>query len=221
MRSFAIIVAALFFGALSWAAPVPEDNGLALRGLEVAPVQARDVLATLPEKRGSPDSLEFILTGLLSDLTPHTEKLSACTKDEATVEGLTEVVGEIVELILAAVEDVLKLVGCTVEEILGKSEGGLLDCGALAKLIADIIILVLKAVGLILTLLDSILDGDLFNLLCTILSALAKLIQCILDLVVDLVVGLLAAIIALVGEILWVVLFFGVADLVKLLCAIL
>jgi len=225
MRSFAIIVAALSFGALSWAAPVPEANPLGMvefgqrditlpRALEV---EARDVF--VPEKRGgSPRTLEVILVSLKVELTPHCQKLSSCTKETATVEYLKDPITAIVELLLAAVAEILTLVGCTVEEILGKSGGGLLDCAGLARLLADVICLVLEAVGVVLKLIGFLLRGDLFELLCTILVALAKLIQCILDLVVGLIEGLLLAVIALVSYLLWVVITCNVTVLVKLLC---
>jgi len=225
MRSFAIIVAALSFGALSWAAPVPEANPLGMvefgqRDIIIPrtpEVEARDVF--VPEKRGeTPDTLQMILMEVIEELTPYCQILTSCTKEKATLEYLTEPCKAIIACLLAAVTRILKLVGCSAEQILGKREGGLLDCNALAKLLADICLLVLGAVGTLIKLLGFLKIGALFELLCAILDALAKLIECVFQLVAGIIEGLLRELLTLIASVVWVVLFCGVPSLMKVLC---
>jgi len=231
MRSFAIIVAALSFGALSWAAPVPEAAAVANIGLRdvVLPrvtvksegettVDPRNMFSPAYVKRSvTPEPLESILLDLLDALKPHTDKLSACTSEEANTDYLTGIVEDIVKLIEDAVTLVLELVGHTLEEILTTREGGILDCAGLAKLLADVIHIVCLAVGLVINIVTDVLRLDVFKLLCLILVSLAKLLSCVLDLVADLISGVLAAVIDLVGDVLWVVQDLGVTELLALL----
>jgi hypothetical protein len=245
MRSFALsLISILAFGAFSWAAPVPsEDNlvgpvlsdnfedllsgnvvqvvGINHRGLvddvlsnnfdhsladnavQVVGINEREIL-----------TLSIVLTELRDHLGPVTEQLKSIKAQDATVEHLTPLVAQINVILGDAVTSVKCLVGRPISEILATVDGEL-DAAHLAKLLADVINLVMIAVGAVF---DLVADLHVHELLCTILSALACLIQEVLSLVGSTLAGVLGCLLPLIGGVLHFILELNVETLIRVLC---
>ena len=163
MRSFILSAfATLAFGIFCSAAPTP------VAGLIDADVVAEaDVLGLVyvgadvdVHVRGeSPQSLQTILTGASSKVSPYADKISkslfarillrsvsdsvhfhseGLDASECTVEILTPLLEDVKEILVEVVADVKALVGVAVDDILA-SDDGILDVDGLAKLLADLL----------------------------------------------------------------------------------
>jgi len=213
MRSFSLLaLAAAALAPFVSAAPTIANTDVAVRAVGVdAAVAAAAAVGV--EARGQKGCAE-ILVDLKVNLDVQVTELKCLTKANATVEVITPILGEIVEIIGGAVVDLQALVGAELSVILCSVDGTVeVTVAVIAQLLADVLCLVIGALGFVLTvvadvtiLVDIIVKVALGDCLCSLIKAVLALVDGLLVCLIPLVLGLVDTILALslnvVGELL-------------------
>ncbi|KAK1227068.1 hypothetical protein PQX77_009901 [Marasmius sp. AFHP31] len=218
MRSFSVI-ATVACAALSYAAPLVNlDAGVHA----VAPVVGKVAVGAKVDVRhdkGIPDVIQTTNEKLSVAMAP----LTFITQQNATVETITPILGEVKVILGGAIKEVTAIaapvagqatgvVGGLLGGLLGtvfSLAGQVLSLPAIAGLLSTLLTVVFTALGAVLKLLNT---GDLASLK-PLLVEVAGLVADLLKVVLPLVGGLVAALLPLVAEVLKVVDALGVTDL--------
>ncbi|KAH8096850.1 hypothetical protein BXZ70DRAFT_944800 [Cristinia sonorae] len=199
------IAAAVAFGAIStvYAAPAVSSDVAV----------ARDVVAI----RG----VAAIVAEVHAKVTPFVAQLHTLTVANATVEVVHPIVTEIKDVVAGAVVEVVALAGAKPSVILASVDGTVqVTVVVLAKLIADLLILIFGALGFVLSVCDVSLVAALIPCLCIVADILGCLICAIFSLCGGLLVGLVGAVVALIGAILPIIARLNVVVLVSIFAGV-
>ncbi|KAI0794852.1 hypothetical protein C8Q75DRAFT_730713 [Abortiporus biennis] len=199
---FAAVASALTVPVHNNAVAVPVSQEVEVRGVQVA-------------------GIAKIIADLTVEVKPLCDKILALTEETVTVEVVTEIVADIRAAVAVSINDVLALKGQDKTTILaGLDVGVILDVGALAQVVAGILILVLGAVGHLLSIivhLDATLIAVINVLCCCICEVLGGLVVAVIAVAGGLVGGLVAAVVALIGGVVGILAQLNVSVLVKIL----
>ncbi|KAI5116696.1 hypothetical protein M0805_000021 [Coniferiporia weirii] len=204
MRSFSILslAATAALSLFATAAPLSNVNfgKLPVKGVEVrelvglngktvdVSVNTRDV----PQL----DSVPTILTNAKTQLSTVVVQLNSLTITNATTGTVTPLLGQVVNIVGAAVDDVNKLVGAPVGVILASAEGTVqVTITEVAQLLAGVLTVVVSALGGVL----KIVGGDL-SILGPTLGAVGQILAGLVTAVAGVVSGLVAELLPLVGS---------------------
>ncbi|KAL5504818.1 hypothetical protein ACEPAH_7481 [Sanghuangporus vaninii] len=227
MRSFSLLaLAAAAFAPFVAAAPAPLVDVAAVGARSInADIQARADLPDIPNvpvpvdvdtllPRGGVRGVAAILVDLKVDVKVQTDILYALTGDDCTSDKLTTILTDIVSIVGGAVVELKALVGADITVILASVDGtAQLAVGAVAQLLADVLVLIFGALGFVLgivadvkVLLDVIVAVAFGDCICSLISAVLALVNGLLAALIPLVLSLLDTILSLglnvVGELL-------------------
>jgi len=146
-------------------------------------------------------SLPAILGELVTAVTPLFAELGSLTKQNATVDIVQPIVGDINNALNIAITEVNTLIDQPVEVVLATAKG-VLDIGELVKLLQPFLTLVFTALGSVLNLLSGVTSGEVFTLLKSVGALVGELLALVLDIVGGLAGGLLGTVFSLVGPLL-------------------
>ncbi|KAI0079187.1 hypothetical protein K474DRAFT_1673581 [Panus rudis PR-1116 ss-1] len=192
--------AAVAFGALSTAFAAPAVT-------EVARCDACDA------QKG----VHGILVDLQVKLDGPCAQLGSLVKANATVDVVTELVGEIKTSISAAVVDVQALVGAEVDVILASATGTAhVTVVELTAVIAAVVNLVFGACGKVLAVVDVTVKAQIVAILCALGEVVGALLCAVFALVGGLLVGLSASVYAAISACIQVILTLNVHVLISL-----
>ncbi|KAK7689508.1 hypothetical protein QCA50_007300 [Cerrena zonata] len=162
-------------------------------------------------------SVYYVLEKTKYEVTPVVQKFHYFTKQNCTVENVTPVVEELKVVLTGAIADLHALVGVDVN-ILLLTEGGVkVTVDVVAKLVAEILILVFGALGFVLTLVEGALYVTLCNLFAVVGGLVGTILSVVLSLVGSVLGGLVVAIVALLGDVIAIILKLNISVCISLL----
>ncbi|OCB90721.1 hypothetical protein A7U60_g2019 [Sanghuangporus baumii] len=194
MRSFGIftLAVAVTLSAFSWAAPLKADNGLVARADVITRRNIESVnIVARTEQPNIPD----ILDGLIADLTPLVDEITALTGTEDVVAALDPILEKVVDLVGGAAGNVDGLLGSPVAAILTSASG------TLPISVSDVAQLIVKVLTLLSSILDAALklvDGDLSKL-NVVIGAINQVVSQLVIALLGEVDGLLSSLLPLVS----------------------
>lgn len=190
------VFSALAFGAMSVAA-APLENG-------------NNILA-----RCGCSSAAGILTDLTDNLSVPVAELKFITASNCTVDVLRPIMGEITSTIASSIVEVQGLIGQPAEVILATVDGtAQIAVKDLAQLVADLLILVFGALGVILN-----IGGNALTVVMPLLVTVGDVLGCFVALLLNVVGGvaggLTVAVLGLIGSIIQVILRLNISVLIS------
>ncbi|GJE93628.1 hypothetical protein PsYK624_097880 [Phanerochaete sordida] len=192
------VFSALAFGAMT-AAAAPLENG-------------NSILA-----RCGCSSAAGILTTLTDDLSVPVGELKYITASNCTLDVLRPIMGEITTTISASIVEVQGLIGQPAEVILATVDGtAQIAISDLAQLVADLLILVFGAIGVVLNIGGGALAAVL-PLLVVVGDVLGCFVALLLNVVGGVAGGLTVAVLGLIGSIVQIILRLNVSVLISVI----